>query len=94
MYTTARVAERVGVSKNTLLRWLRDGLLRDVDRDARGWREWSADDVARAKRFRKAYAEGVAARRRGGTTSKADYAKSAAESMAAYGHACLPRNRA
>lgn len=52
MYTTAEVAERIGVSKNTLLRWISDGRLRDTARDWRNWRTWSDADVRRAEAVR------------------------------------------
>jgi excisionase family DNA binding protein len=47
MYTTAEAAQRAGVSKNTLLRWIAEGRLADVARDWRNWRVWSEADVAR-----------------------------------------------
>lgn len=52
MYTTAEVAERIGVSKNTLLRWIGEGRLADVTRDWRNWRVWSEADLARARAVR------------------------------------------
>lgn len=52
MYTTAEAAELVGVSKNTLLRWISEGRLRDVQRDWRNWRVWSEADIARARELR------------------------------------------
>ncbi len=52
VYSTAEVAEDVGVSKNTLLRWLSEGRLRDVDRDWRNWRIWRDSDVERARALR------------------------------------------
>ena len=52
MYTTAEVAERIGVSKNTLLRWIGEGRLPDVERDWRNWRHWSEADLARARAVR------------------------------------------
>lgn len=51
-YSTAEVAEMVGVSKNTLLRWIAEERLRDVARDWRNWREWRDEDVARARAVR------------------------------------------
>lgn len=38
LYTTAEVAGRAGVHRDTLLRWLRDGKVPEPRRDARGWR--------------------------------------------------------
>ncbi len=52
MYTTAEVAEQIGVSKNTLLRWLAEGRLADVPRDWRNWRVWHEADLARARAVR------------------------------------------
>jgi len=52
MYTTAEVAERIGVSKNTLLRWISDGRLHDTARDWRNWRVWSDADIRRAETVR------------------------------------------
>ena len=38
-YRTAEVCRRVGISKNTLFRWLKEGIFSDVEyRDWRGWR--------------------------------------------------------
>jgi len=38
-YRTAEVCQIVGISKNTLFRWLRDGILKEPElRDRREWR--------------------------------------------------------
>jgi len=38
-YRTAEVCRMVGISRNTLFRWLKEGILSDVEyRDWRGWR--------------------------------------------------------
>ncbi|MHC4157130.1 MAG: helix-turn-helix domain-containing protein, partial [Planctomycetota bacterium] len=49
MYTTAEAARQISVCKNTLLRWVYEGLIPDVGRDWRGWRSWSQADINRAK---------------------------------------------
>ncbi len=54
MYSTAEVAEMIGVAKSTLLRWIAEGRLRDVRRDWRNWRVWDDEDVARARQVRDA----------------------------------------
>ncbi|MHC4529397.1 MAG: helix-turn-helix domain-containing protein, partial [Planctomycetota bacterium] len=41
VYTTAQAAKQIGVCKNTLLRWVYEGLIPDVGQDWRGWRSWS-----------------------------------------------------
>lgn len=42
---TAEVAKRAGIHKDTLLRWLRSGLVREPRRDRRGWRSFSAEEA-------------------------------------------------
>jgi DNA-binding transcriptional MerR regulator len=38
-YRTAEVCQMIGVSRNTLFRWLKEGIFSDVEyRDWRGWR--------------------------------------------------------
>ena len=49
-YQTAEACRIVGISKNTILRWIREGLFADVElRDRRGWRLFSDDDLDRLK---------------------------------------------
>jgi predicted site-specific integrase-resolvase len=45
-YRTAEVCRMVGISRNTLFRWLKEGILSDVEyRDCRGWRLVTADQI-------------------------------------------------
>jgi len=38
-YRTAEVCRMIGISRNTLFRWLKEGMFSDVEyRDWRGWR--------------------------------------------------------
>ena len=38
-YRTAQVCRMIGISSNTLFRWLKEGILSDIEyRDWRGWR--------------------------------------------------------
>jgi len=47
-YRTREACEMVGVSRSTLLRWLKGGILEDtMHRDRRGWRLFSQADIAR-----------------------------------------------
>ena len=49
-YRTDEACRMVGTSKNTFLRWVRDGVFPDVElRDRRGWRLFSNDDLNRLK---------------------------------------------
>jgi predicted site-specific integrase-resolvase len=45
-YRTAEVCRTVGISRNTLFRWLKEGIIADVEyRDWRGWRLFTAVQV-------------------------------------------------
>jgi len=45
-YRTAEACKQAGITKNTFLRWVRDGVLADVEqRDRRGWRIFTEDDL-------------------------------------------------
>ena len=49
-YRTAEACRMAGISKNTFLRWIREGTFADVElRDRRGWRLFSNDDLDRLK---------------------------------------------
>jgi predicted site-specific integrase-resolvase len=49
-YRTAEVCRIVGVSRNTLFRWLKEGVFCDVEyRDWRGWRLFTPDQLHAAK---------------------------------------------
>ena len=45
-YRTGEVCQMIGISKNTLFRWLKEGLFSDVEyRDWRGWRLFTATQL-------------------------------------------------
>jgi DNA-binding transcriptional MerR regulator len=45
-YQTAEACRKAGLSKNTFLRWIRGGILRDVEhRDRHGWRLFTEKDL-------------------------------------------------
>jgi len=46
-YSTAQVAAKVGVHRDTLLRWLREGKVTEPQRDARGWRVFTEAEATR-----------------------------------------------
>ena len=49
-YRTAEVCREVGISRNTFFRWIREGVIRDVENvDRRGWRLFTEEDLARIK---------------------------------------------
>ncbi len=51
MLRTREAADLIGVSKNTLLRWFREGRVDDVGRDRNGWRIFDPHDVDRIKSY-------------------------------------------
>jgi DNA-binding transcriptional MerR regulator len=84
MYSTIEAAQSIGVSKNTLLRWLDEGLIEDVERDWRGWRVWLRQDIERVKAFQQAYHSKPIKRIRRSSISRAQYANAAAQSMGGF----------
>jgi len=66
-YRTSEACARAGVSRMTLLRWVRDGFFPDVEhRDWRGWRLFTNSDVARLKaKVNRVYKMGGESRKNG-----------------------------
>jgi excisionase family DNA binding protein len=91
MFSTVEAAKFVGVSKSTLLRWLDEGLIDDVQRDWRGWRIWQHKDIERLKAFQVAYHSKPLRRVRRGTINRAECAKAAAQSMGSFAKGYFPR---
>jgi predicted site-specific integrase-resolvase len=49
-YRTSEACHRAGISKATLFRWIKSGILKDVvHRDRKGWRLFSESDIDRIK---------------------------------------------
>jgi len=49
-YRTSEACRRAGISRATLFRWLRAGIIEDVmPRDRKGWRLFTQDDINRIK---------------------------------------------
>ncbi|TFH34542.1 MAG: helix-turn-helix domain-containing protein [Dehalococcoidia bacterium] len=47
-YRTSEACRIAGISKNTYLRWTREGQLQDIkQRDRRGWRLFTEQDLSR-----------------------------------------------
>lgn len=45
-YRTGEVCQMIGISKNTLFRWMKEGLFSDPEyRDWRGWRLFTASQL-------------------------------------------------
>ena len=91
MFSTIEAANCIGVSKNTLLRWLDEGLIDDVQRDWRGWRVWMQRDIERIKAFKLEYHSKPIKRARRSSVSRAQYANAAAQSMGCFAKGYFPR---
>jgi len=49
-YRTAEASQIAGISKNTFLRWVKEGSFADVEhKDRRGWRLFTETDLTRLK---------------------------------------------
>lgn len=46
---TQQAARALGVSKTTLLRWIKDRKITDVKRDRNKWRVFTAEDIRRIR---------------------------------------------
>jgi DNA-binding transcriptional MerR regulator len=44
-YRTAEICARAGISRATLFRWLKAGILKKTYRDRRGWRMFTDNDL-------------------------------------------------
>ena len=44
-YRTSEACRKTGISRATLLRWLKDGILEKPHRDRRGWRMFTEGDL-------------------------------------------------
>jgi len=51
-FTTKQAADTVGVHKNTILNWIRDGKIPDARRDWKGYRIWFARDIENLLRMK------------------------------------------
>ena len=50
-YYIKEAAKRIGVHPLTLKRWFKEGKVKDVPRDRRGWRVFSDEDIERIKKW-------------------------------------------
>ncbi|MEO1015180.1 MAG: DNA methyltransferase [Pseudomonadota bacterium] len=60
--STQMVADMAGVHKDTLLRWLREGVVNEPARDRRGWREFAPSEANKIVAYARAGEGGVAER--------------------------------
>lgn len=50
-YHISEVAEQVGVHPRTIKRWIKEGKVEEVDRDRRGWRLFTEEDIKRIREY-------------------------------------------
>ena len=48
-YTTSEMCEEAGISRPTLFRWLRQGVLKEIRKDRRGWRLFTEEELNKIK---------------------------------------------
>jgi predicted site-specific integrase-resolvase len=48
---TAEAAEKIGISRPTLLRWFAQAKIPEVARDVRGWRVFSKRDITQIREY-------------------------------------------
>jgi len=48
-YRTSEVCKETGISRATLFRWLKEGILKQSRRDRRGWRLFTEDELKKLK---------------------------------------------
>ena len=48
-YRTSEACRETGISRATLFRWLKQGILKRTHKDRRGWRLFTKDDLARIR---------------------------------------------
>ena len=48
-YTTAETCQKTSISRATLYRWLRQGLLEELRKDRKGWRLFTEEDLNKLK---------------------------------------------
>ena len=44
-YRTSEACRKTGISRATLFRWLKEGILEKLHKDRRGWRMFTEDDL-------------------------------------------------
>lgn len=63
-YTTAEVAERARISRDTLLRWLKEHKITEPGRDRNGWRAFTEQETNAIIRYAQKYTPGPARQQR------------------------------
>ena len=48
-YRTSEACRETGISRATLFRWLKEGIIKELHRDRRGWRMFTEDDLNKVR---------------------------------------------
>ena len=48
-YRTSEACGKIGISRATLFRWLKEGILQEMHRDRRGWRMFTEEDLKKIR---------------------------------------------
>jgi len=48
-YRTLEVCRMMGISRATILRWLKAGVIKNLSRDTRGWRLFTEEDLSKIR---------------------------------------------
>ncbi len=51
-YTTTQVAKEVGITRQTLLRWFKEGKIKEVQRSDRNWRLFTREDIEAIRKIK------------------------------------------
>jgi DNA-binding transcriptional MerR regulator len=87
MYSTIEAAKLIGISKNTLLKWITEGFVSDVKRDWRGWRIWNKKNINETLKFKKNYHSQPKPRKRRRTILEETFYRSFTENIQQHGKA-------
>lgn len=58
-YTTQQVAQKAGVHKDTILRWLREGKIEEPSRDRNGWRIFKETEISNILKYANGFQESI-----------------------------------
>jgi excisionase family DNA binding protein len=48
-YRTSEACREIGISRATLFRWLKEGVIKELHRDRRGWRMFTEEDLEKIR---------------------------------------------
>lgn len=48
-YRTSEACRKTGISRATLFRWLKEGVIEELHKDRRGWRMFTEEDLSKIR---------------------------------------------